>query len=97
MKTGGRQKGVGNKTTNEVRALAQKHGPEAIKRLATLMKSAESEQAQVSACKEILDRAYGKAPQHNTNEHDVSDPMAALLASIASPVFPKKDDNIHDD
>lgn len=62
-KSGGRQKGTANKATKEIKALAQKHGAAAIKRLAHLMTRAESEQAQVAACKELLDRAYGKPAQ----------------------------------
>lgn len=60
-KIGGRTKGTLNKLTEEVRKLAKQHGPDAIKKLATLMESAEDERAQVAAAKEILDRAYGKS------------------------------------
>lgn len=62
-KSGGRKKGTTNKATREVKTLAQKYGADAIKRLAHLMQKAESEQAQVAACKELLDRAYGKPAQ----------------------------------
>lgn len=58
----GRKAGVPNKATQEIKALAQKHGPEAIAELARLAKSAESEQARTAAIKELLDRGYGKAP-----------------------------------
>ena len=51
-----------NKATADVKALAGQYGEDAIKRLAWLMKNAESEAAQVAAAKELLDRAYGKAP-----------------------------------
>jgi len=59
----GRPPGSLNKATAEIKAAARKHGPEALKVLAALMKNAESEQAQIAAAKEILDRAYGKATQ----------------------------------
>lgn len=70
----GRQKGVPNKATAEIKALAQSFGPAAIMRLAELagfavgedgqrLKAAESEQTQVAATKELLDRGYGKAVQ----------------------------------
>src|SRR5690554_4664150 len=62
-KTGGRKKGVPNKATADVKALAQKYAPSALQELARLSGEAESEQARVSGCREILDRAYGKAPQ----------------------------------
>jgi hypothetical protein len=63
VRIGGRQKGTPNKATADVKALAREHGADAIKRLAHLMQKAESEQAQVAACKELLDRAYGKPAQ----------------------------------
>lgn len=59
----GRPKGSPNKTTAEVKALAQKHGPDAIKTLAKLAKQADSDAAKIAACRELLDRAYGKASQ----------------------------------
>ncbi len=66
---GGRQPGTQNKATADVKAAAQIYGPAAVTRLAELAglvdgkSPAQSEQAQVAACRDILDRAYGKAPQ----------------------------------
>ena len=60
---GGRKKGVPNKATADVRALAGQYAPEAIKELGRLATGAESEAARVSAIKELLDRAYGKSTQ----------------------------------
>lgn len=62
-KTGGRKPGTPNKATADVRALAQQYAPASLQELARLATQAESEQARVSAIKEILDRAYGKAKQ----------------------------------
>ena len=62
-KTGGRVAGTPNKSTAEVRELAGQYGPTALAELARLATNADSEQARVSACKEILDRAYGKSTQ----------------------------------
>lgn len=59
----GRKKGSRNKVTADVKALAQKYAPAALKELARLSLKAESEQARAAACKEILDRAYGKSVQ----------------------------------
>lgn len=59
----GRPPGALNKATAEVKALAQKHGPDAIKTLAKLAKDADSDTAKIAACRELLDRAYGKAAQ----------------------------------
>lgn len=60
----GRKKGVPNKVTADVRALAQQYVPGAVKCLAEIMDDqAQPAAARVSAAKEILDRACGKAPQ----------------------------------
>lgn len=50
-----------NKVTAEVRSLAREHGPGAIKELSRLAAEARSEQARISACTVLLDRAYGKS------------------------------------
>lgn len=62
-KTGGRKAGTPNRLTADVKALAREHGPDAIKRLAHLMKNGDSSSSQVAAAKELLDRAYGKSTQ----------------------------------
>lgn len=59
----GRKKGTPNKATRDIKEVARLHGEAAVARLAHLMTKAESEQAQVAACKELLDRAYGKPAQ----------------------------------
>ncbi|MGZ0105197.1 hypothetical protein [Achromobacter sp. KK8] len=61
---GGRKKGVPNKATAEIKALAQQHGPEAIATLVSIMKGTKQPPAaRVAAAKELLDRAYGKSVQ----------------------------------
>jgi hypothetical protein len=65
-KTGGRKKGIPNKATAEIKAVAQQHGEHAIQRLVALSKSKQGAVA-VAACKELLDRGYGKATQ--SHEH----------------------------
>lgn len=62
-KTGGRQKGSKNLIGQDVRALALQYVPEAMQELGRLAVEAESEQARVSAIKELNDRAFGKATQ----------------------------------
>lgn len=64
----GRPKGSLNKVTKDIKALAQKHTPEALKTLVSIMAASDSDAARVSAAKELLDRAYGKAPQAVTGE-----------------------------
>ena len=62
-KLGGRVKGTPNKVTAEIKAMAAEYAPDALMELARLSVDADNEQTRVAACKEILDRAYGKAPQ----------------------------------
>ena len=51
------------KLVAEVRDLARKHTDRAIERLVELIESDSSTTA-VAACRELLDRAWGRAPQH---------------------------------
>lgn len=52
------------KAEAEVRALAQKHGPKVIARLAAIaLDTSIDERASVAAAKELLDRGYGKSKQ----------------------------------
>ena len=61
---GGRPKGSVNKATADIRALAQKHGPDAIATLINIMTTRDdTPTAQIAAAKELLDRGYGKATQ----------------------------------
>ena len=62
-KTGGRQKGVPNRVTVELREAAQAYTASALRELARLSTDAKSEAARVAACRELLDRAHGRAPQ----------------------------------
>jgi hypothetical protein len=63
----GRKKGNLNRATREIKSLAQPYGPGAVAVLARLaglidgQPPAESEPARIMACRELLDRAYGKA------------------------------------
>lgn len=74
MARGGKREGAGRKpgalsaAKKSLRDLARVHVPTVLKELARLATKAESEQARVSAIKEILDRSYGKAPQPMTGE-----------------------------
>ena len=62
-KTGGRKAGTLNKATREIKELAMQFVPSAIQQLGAMSLSAESEAVRLGAIKEILDRAFGKAPQ----------------------------------
>lgn len=65
-KLAGSRKGKPNKATAEIQTLARQYTSTALKELVRLSTKAESEQARVSACREILDRAYGKPAQAHT-------------------------------
>lgn len=80
----GRQKGVPNKATTDIKAAAQAHGAAMITELVRLATKAESEAARVAACKEILDRAYGKSPQAVTVDpgDTFTDMLKAFMTSI---------------
>ena len=61
---GGRPKVVG-----EVRELARTHTGEAVETLVSIMKNPKAAPAaRVSAANALLDRGYGKPPQHITGE-----------------------------
>jgi hypothetical protein len=63
-KTGGRKVGTVNKSTADIKALAQDYGAAAIAALAGIVDDAAMPPAaRVSAAKELLDRGYGKATQ----------------------------------
>lgn len=74
----GRPKGALNKSTKEIKALAQKHTPAALKTLVSVMQASDSDAARVSAAKELLDRGHGKAPQPQTGEGG-SGPIALAI------------------
>ena len=80
-KTGGRVAGTPNRSTAAIKEMAGEYGPMALTEIARLATGAESEQVRVSACKEVLDRAYGKSPlnrepidiDHTADDEQVSD------------------------
>ncbi len=67
----------------EVRDLARQHSPRAIERLVELME-ADSGTTAVAACKELLDRGYGRAPQYieQTIDDNRSEDAAAHAPDI---------------
>lgn len=81
-KTGGRTKGTPNKATADVKAMARAYGPSVIEGLARLFKEADSDAAKISAGKEILDRAYGKATQPLAGDDDLPAIRAALSVAF---------------
>jgi len=74
-KTGGRVAGTLNKSTSAVKDLALKYSEDAFGELARLSTDAENENTRVAACKEILDRAYGKSAQHVIQADEDGNPI----------------------
>ncbi len=63
VKTGGRTKGTPNKSTAEIKELAQTYSAKALETLATIMRNSDNDTARIAAAKELLDRGYGKVTQ----------------------------------
>lgn len=91
MPVGGKREGAGrppgavNKTTADIKALAQSYGPAAIKKLAELAGldptgiPAESEVARISATKELLDRGFGKSVQPQSGPDGEGNPVVEVI------------------
>lgn len=60
-RTGGRQKGTPNHATAEVKSLARFYGADVIKRLAEIALKSPNEPSAIAACRELLERGYGRA------------------------------------
>ena len=82
-KAGGRKRGVPNKATAEIKALAQEHGPKMIKKLVALTGS-KDERTQIAAIRELLDRGYGRAAQAVTMTTDVGENFVKTLKALQS-------------
>ena len=101
MASGGKREGAGrppgavNKTTADIKALAQSFGADVVARLAHLAMKAESETAQIAACKELLDRGYGRAVQQNQNldrdGNPTDAPMRVVVEFLGDAAPPRAD------
>ncbi len=79
-KTGGRQPGSLNKVTIEIKAMAAEYGLMALTEIARLATKAKTEPTRFAACRELLDRGFGKPTQsrepiddHRADDEQVSD------------------------
>lgn len=79
----GRPKGVPNKVNQDLRAMAQQYTTDALNALVDIVRNGDSHAAKVSAAKELLDRAHGKASQHVELDADIkSDVMVTAINLI---------------
>lgn len=79
VRVGGRQKGTPNKATADIKALAQKYAPAAMKRLYHIAENSESDAASVAAIKELFDRGFGKSKQPLTGGEEDDNPIKLRL------------------
>ena len=73
------------KVLADIQELARQHAPTAITELGRLAVKAKSETARIAACRELLDRGYGKPRQGLEITPPPSvDPIRMLLDEIAA-------------
>lgn len=78
-KAGGRRKGTPNKATADIKALAMKYVPDAMKALHKLATTSLDERVQLAAWKELLDRGVGKAVQPVSGAGDEAPPLRITI------------------
>lgn len=84
----GRRKGSLNKLTADVKALAAKHGPDAIEALVDIAADVDQPAAaRVSAANALLDRGFGKPAQAVDLQ---GNPLQAVVTFNVIGVFPAK-------
>jgi hypothetical protein len=69
-KTGGRTAGTLNKATSDLKTVAREYGPRVIEKLWAICEHGDTDQARISAAREILDRGYGKPAQPVSGDGD---------------------------
>lgn len=81
----GRKRGIPNKSTFELKKVASAYGEEALTKLMEIMRAPETPaNVAVSACKEVLDRGFGKpaitidTPEINLNVFPPKEELDAI-------------------
>jgi len=82
----GRPKGSKNRVTREMREVAQKYTLRATRKLWKLANEGKSEDVQMRACIELLDRAHGKPAQTQLVGGADGATVKAGMAWLASPL-----------
>lgn len=86
VKAGGRAKGTLNKATSGIKELARVHGPDVIERLVKLSGDPSGAVA-VAACRELLDRGYGKAPQPHDGDGEGGPMVVRVITGVRGPAL----------
>jgi Family of unknown function (DUF5681) len=73
-----------SKDKHTISQLAKAYTEEAIEKLAAIMRTGKTEQAQVRAAEALLDRGWGKAPQH-VGGSETGEPMQIYLKNFVLP------------
>lgn len=94
---GGSRLGRPNKATAEIRGLARQYGEAAMAELARLAVEAESEAARVAACREILDRGYGKAMQPVGGDGEGGPVVYRIITGVPQVIYDDKPAETLDD
>ena len=76
----------------ELRDLARRQAPDAIKELGRLALKAKSETARIAAIRELLDRGYGKPTQIVAGEDTAEPPINQIeVRFVPPPKYPEDD------
>lgn len=78
----GRKKGAINKVGADLRELAQTYTQSAVAELARIALEGSTDQARVSAIKELLDRGHGKATQSLEHAGPGGSPLAPPVFAV---------------
>jgi hypothetical protein len=82
LESSGRRVGTPNKKTADIKALAFQSAPDAITELVRLLKHSRNEAVRVSAAKELLDRALGKAMQPHSGESGEGPVIVQVITGV---------------
>lgn len=80
----GKPKGTKNKSTAEIKELAQTYSAKALETLATIMLASENDTARIAAAKELLDRGYGKVTQPMEISGKDGESLALLVTFVGT-------------
>jgi hypothetical protein len=73
-----------SKDAHTISQLAKAYTEEAIEKLAEIMRTGKTEQAQVRAAEALLDRGWGKAPQH-VGGSETGEPINVIIKNFVLP------------